>query len=146
MRLTAQALQESTRCLPLSPGVLSPPGPAKSPAELGKFARQLYEQRRLRDRCLSQSLFGEPAWDIMLDLFACEAEGKQISVSSSCAAAAVPATTALRYLDTMIRLGLIVRSKVAHDRRMTHVKLSPATHKQMTELLQRMTANSPKTC
>jgi hypothetical protein len=43
----------------------------------------------------SEDLFADPGWDILLDLYAARQEGKQVSVSSLCIAAAVPPTTAL---------------------------------------------------
>jgi len=48
-------------------------------------------------------------------------------VSSLCIAAAVPATTALRWLKTMTDKGLFVRRADPHDGRRVFVELSPAT-------------------
>ena len=50
-----------------------------------------------------EGLFADPAWDIMLDLFAARIEGKDITVSSAGIAACVPPTTALRWSATAIR-------------------------------------------
>ncbi len=71
------------------------------PKKLGMLAREIYKARRLRDAVLPR-LFGEPAWDILLDLFASEAEHIDVSVSSACLAAGVPATTAHRYLIELV--------------------------------------------
>jgi hypothetical protein len=51
-------------------------GKPEAGEELGAFARLLHRERRTRDAYMSEGLFGEPAWDILLDLFACQAEGR----------------------------------------------------------------------
>ena len=91
---------------------------------LAEFARCLYESRRLRDGLFPPRLFGEPAWDILLDLFAAETEGEPVDVSSACVAAAVPQTTALRYVSRLEAIGLVRRAAVATDRRRSKLHLT----------------------
>ncbi|HEX8256514.1 MAG TPA: hypothetical protein VF589_02675 [Allosphingosinicella sp.] len=113
---------------------------ASPPGEIAAFARQLYEERRIRDRIFAGDLFGEPAWDIMLDLYAAEEEGRETSLAGACAAAAVPPSTGLRYLNAMLELGLIVSeggSEAGEDGR---VRLSGPSRAQMRQLLGRMIA------
>lgn len=107
---------------------------------LGRFARQLHRERRIRDAFLSRELFGEAAWDILLDLYASEAEGRTVRVSSACIAAAVPPSTALRYLNEMERVGLLVRSPSPGDKRGQHIRLSDSARENMRELLSRLRA------
>ena len=107
-------------------------------SRLGILARRLHRERRLRDDFLSEGLFGEPAWDILLDLFACEAEGRTVRVNSACIGAAVPASTALRYLSELERRGLIERSRDEVDRRGQYVQLTKEAHQHMVRLLERM--------
>jgi DNA-binding MarR family transcriptional regulator len=83
--------------------------------------------RRLRTRYFSDDLFADPAWDILLDLLRAEATQMRVSVSSLCLAAAVPATTALRWLKSMEQLGLILRRADPHDGRRIFVELAPET-------------------
>jgi len=66
----------------------------------------------------------DPAWDILLDLYAAEEEGLHISVSSACVAAAVPSTTALRWLRILCERGLITRRADSFDGRRVFVSLS----------------------
>lgn len=80
--------------------------------------------RRLRERFIPGELFGEPAWDMLLDLYAAGLEGRLISVSSACLASAVPPTTGLRWLNKLIESGLIERSDDASDARRANVSLS----------------------
>jgi DNA-binding MarR family transcriptional regulator len=80
--------------------------------------------RRLRERLLPREIFGEPAWDILLDLYAAHLEGKTVSVSSACIASAVPTTTALRWVSKLAECGLIERNLDASDARRAHVRIT----------------------
>ncbi|MDH7639230.1 MarR family winged helix-turn-helix transcriptional regulator [Sphingomonas oryzagri] len=107
----------------------SAPEPDRAPdtASLAAFARFLLTLRRRRDAAFPTIEFGEPAWDMLLDLYVQHVEGRKVSVSSLCAAASVPATTALRWIEVMVRHGHFTRSPDPDDRRRVHVALSPAT-------------------
>lgn len=94
--------------------------------DLAKAARTLLRNRRLRGRYLPGDLFADPAWDILLDLFAASAERKSVSVTSACVAAAVPVTTAQRWLRDLERRGLVERSHDNGDRRRVLVRISSA--------------------
>jgi DNA-binding MarR family transcriptional regulator len=93
----------------------------------GADVRKMIRMRRLRDRFLSADLFGEAAWDMLLDLMAARIEGTQVAVSSLCIAAAVPPTTALRAIRGMTERGLFLRVSDAHDKRRIFIQLSDAT-------------------
>ena len=99
----------------------------------------------MRDDFLSEGLFGEPAWDILLDLFACEEEGRSVRISSACIGAAVPASTALRYLSEMERRGLVERCRDEVDRRGQYVRLSNEAREHMVRLLERISATREAT-
>jgi hypothetical protein len=93
-------------------------------------------QRRLRDRVIdSDGLFGEPAWEIMLDLFIAMAEGKPISVSSACIGSAGPPTTVLRYLSVLDEQRVVERFKHATDARVIHVRLTDLAMAKMAAIL-----------
>ena len=87
--------------------------------------RTVIRARRLRARFFSEELFADPAWDMLLDLLQAEIAQLRVPVSSLCIAAAVPATTALRWLKTMVSNGLFVRRADPHDGRRVFVELSP---------------------
>jgi len=87
--------------------------------------------RRLRDRYFTFGLFADPAWDILLDLLESELSQRRTSVSSVCGAAAVPATTALRWLKAMEEKGLVTRVADPLDGRRVFVELAPVTSEAM---------------
>jgi hypothetical protein len=104
--------------------------PLGAETSLGIVARAMYHERRVRDHATGLPLFGEPAWDILLDLFASEAEGKAVSISSACLASSVPMTTALRWVARLEREGLIGRSATG-DRRRINLHLTSAGRERM---------------
>jgi hypothetical protein len=97
---------------------------AATPERLAAFARFLLAARRRRDGVFPNVEFGEPAWDMLLDLYVQHVEGRQVCVSSLCTAAAVPATTALRWIDMMVREDIFVRQPDPADGRRVHVRLN----------------------
>lgn len=86
--------------------------------------RALLRARRLRDQMLANDLFADPAWDILLDLMAAHLEGNKVSVSSLCIAAAVPPTTALRWIQQLTDRGLLERRADPQDGRRIFITLS----------------------
>ena len=61
---------------------------------------------------------------MMLDLMAARLEGRQVAVSSLCIAAAVPATTALRWIKSLTEEGLFRRVQDPRDGRRVFIELS----------------------
>jgi hypothetical protein len=91
------------------------------------LARKTYALRRKRAAIFGNpDLFGEPAWDILLDLYIAQAEGKQVSVSSACIGSAAPATTGLRWLSVLADHGLVMRENDPEDHRRVLVRLTSA--------------------
>jgi DNA-binding MarR family transcriptional regulator len=103
------------------PQELNTRGAARISAEQ---VRALLRARRLRDQVLAQDLFADPAWDILLDLMAAHLEGNKVSVSSLCIAAAVPPTTALRWIQQLTDRGLLERRADPLDGRRIFITLS----------------------
>lgn len=91
------------------------------------IVRSVIRARRLRNRYFSEELFADPAWDMLLDLLQAEIAQLRVPVSSLCIAAAVPATTALRWLKNMVDQGLFIRRADPHDARRVFVELAPQT-------------------
>lgn len=99
-----------------------------------ELARQTYHDRRRRTKIFqSEELFGEPAWDILLDLFIAAKERRRVSVTSACIGSAVPSTTALRWIAILEKQGLLMREADPGDARRVYVKLSARGYAAMLE-------------
>jgi DNA-binding MarR family transcriptional regulator len=68
---------------------------------------------------------------MLLDLLQAEIAQLRVPVSSLCIAAAVPATTALRWLKTMVSQGVFIRRSDPHDGRRVFVELAPEASRAM---------------
>lgn len=96
-----------------------------NPAIQQQLAGALYQIRRTRDRVFADAdLFGDPAWDILLDLIYAERDRKSVSVTSACMASAVPPTTALRWVAILESRGYIERVQDKLDGRRRYVMLT----------------------
>lgn len=89
-----------------------------------KLVRRIIRQRQLRARFFDGDLFADPAWDILLDLTAAQAEHARVSVTSLCIASGVPPTTALRWISQMVEAGLLKRIEDEVDRRRAFITLT----------------------
>jgi DNA-binding MarR family transcriptional regulator len=113
--------------LSTGPGVparaLEPMPAGDVPPLSAQTVRAVIRARRVRARC--EEMFADPAWDMLLDLLQAEIAQLRVPVSSLCIAAAVPATTALRWLKTMVSQGIFIRRADPHDGRRVFVELAP---------------------
>ena len=105
---------------------VAPAGPDEARADAA-FIRTMIRARRLRTHYFRADLFADPAWDMLLDLMAARLEGKKVAVSSLCIAAAVPPTTALRWIGVLTDGDLVVRVADPEDGRRVHVEVADAT-------------------
>ena len=106
----------------------SVPEPAGMDSDILRNARATQRRRILRRQLLgSEELFGEPAWDMLLDLFVNEREGKRLSMSSLCTAAAIPESSAMRLAQRLCDAGLLVRLPDPADGRRSFMKIAPET-------------------
>nr|WP_298927687.1 winged helix DNA-binding protein [uncultured Erythrobacter sp.] len=97
-----------------------------------ELARDLYVARRKRESIFGDGeLFGEPAWDILLDLYVAYVERKKVSVSSACIGSAAPSTTGLRWLGILSEQELVTREHDPEDQRRVLVRLSEKGLKAM---------------
>lgn len=87
----------------------------------------------LRDAQRRRELFGldrlgDPAWNILLDLFVQGQRGTRAGTFASSVASGEPAATGLRYLRELERAGHVIRSEDPLDARRVLVRLSPGAH------------------
>ena len=72
---------------------------------------------------------------MLLDLLQAEIVQDRVPVSSLCIAAAVPATTALRWLKSMTDRGLLLRRSDPHDGRRVFIEMAPATSRSLRHFI-----------
>jgi hypothetical protein len=107
--------------------------------------RSILRLRRMRGDFLPPDLFADPAWDMLLDLMASRLEKKRVAVSSLCIAAAVPPTTALRWIKMLTDSGLFVRTADPQDGRRVFIELSDQAAAQLGAYLRAVQRVSPLT-
>ncbi|WP_126665572.1 hypothetical protein [Croceibacterium ferulae] len=103
---------------------------------LAEVAAQLYEERRLRDVCFREvDIFGEPAWDILLDVAFAEARGEKLSVSKVCIGSCVPVSTANRWINILQSRNLVYKVGDTGDPLETFVRLTEQGHENTKRYL-----------
>ena len=106
--------------------------------ELIDLADKLYEARRGRDRIFNDELFGEPAWDMLLALFAYPTKGIFLGVTSLSHAANAAPATGLRWQKILEQEGLIRRGPPVRDSRVQLVGLTDKGRRLMERYLSRL--------
>jgi hypothetical protein len=119
------------------------PTDKEEPGIEAAFVRTMIRARRLREQFFRGGLFADPAWDMLLDLMAARLEDNRVAVSSLCIAAAVPATTALRWIKALTDRGLFVRSADPQDGRRVYIGLSDDAARALTAYLRAVQRMAP---
>jgi hypothetical protein len=94
--------------------------------------RAIIRARRRRDHIFPANLFADPAWDMLLELYAACLEQHRVTTTTLCLSAAVPPTTALRWIGTLEQQGLVTKQGDRFDARRVFIELS-VTGKNMIE-------------
>ena len=92
--------------------------------ELAKTAELILDFRGKRSKFIPSALLGEPAWDMLLELFIQFARGAVMSTKSLIVSSKVPPTTALRHIVVMEKSGYLTRRRSGKDRRVTLIDLT----------------------
>ena len=103
-----------------------------------RFVRRIIEARAMRREFFEEQLFADPAWDMLLELYALDCEGRRVSVSKLSVAAGVPCTTTLRWIDKLESESLVIRAPDPLDARRMWVALSPAGVRAMRSYIERV--------
>lgn len=98
--------------------------PPLFPALNEGLIRRVQKARRARASFFSEELFADPAWDILLELYACELAQRRVPLSKLSDAAAVPTTTLNRWLQKLEQDGLVARGSDPLHARRVWVKLT----------------------
>ena len=118
------------------PGELSPANDDAQQRDAHHAAQEVLRVRRRRDKVFPNELFGEPAWDMLLELFLAECAGKRLSVTGACHASRVAVTTALRWVVKLESGGWVHRLADERDARRYWLVLTPHTSSSMRALLE----------
>ena len=81
--------------------------------------------RACRNELFGRSVFGEPAWDILLHLYDARLRARAEYITEVAAASGVPFTTALRWLACLEDRDWIEREIDLSDHRRSLISLSP---------------------
>ena len=91
--------------------------------------------RELRARFFPSKIFGDPAWDMFLELKRSEMTGRPVIVSDLCNATTIPNTTALRWITNLVERGTLVRTDDPLDGRRVIISLSQAASEALSRFL-----------
>ena len=105
-----------------------PASRARASEPLLRRAAGILAARRRRARHFGASMFGEPAWEMLLHLYLAESHGTRLNVSRISEASGAPDTTALRWLDYLENRRLVRRDPHPTDARASFVVLTERAH------------------
>lgn len=97
--------------------------------ELFRLAQKISATREVRGRTFSATIFGEPGWDMLLALYRAAGTGHRMTVTHMCDASEVPATTALRWIENLVQLGMVYRRDNPLDARVVFIEMTPDTYR-----------------
>jgi DNA-binding MarR family transcriptional regulator len=143
VRLTGKDLADAIRLL----HVLTPTGAAadlvRPPrSELISLAHSLWLLRQLRGRIFPAAMFAEPAWDILLALYARLGRQKP-RITEVAELSGAPASTAFRWIEYLEAHDFIVREAAPHDRRVALVSLTEQAIESLESYLSQALGSAP---
>lgn len=100
------------------------------------LARTLYASRSRGNRIFGAHILSDPKFEMLLDLFVSEYDGRHVSVSDLCLAADVPQTTGLRYIEKLETAGFVRRSPDPGDGRRWWIEATDRALSGVTHLMQ----------
>ena len=103
--------------------------------QLAEFIRELLKKEAKRREIGGGELFGDPAWEMLLDLLLAKVEGRQVSVSSACIASGAPMSTALRLVRRLVDDGVLRKLADETDRRRHFLAIDPQFEQPLIDYL-----------
>ncbi|GAA4747521.1 hypothetical protein GCM10023264_11570 [Sphingomonas daechungensis] len=101
--------------------VSTPPG--SRPTRASKV-RQILQARLRRDQHFSSKLFSDPAWDMLLELYAADSGDRRLSISRLSERTQTALTTTLRWIQALESEGLVERARHPLDGRQVFIVLT----------------------
>ncbi len=111
------------------------PAPADERRVLRQRAERLLARRRLRQHHFEHDVVGEPAFDLLLGLYAQDLAGRESYTTGAAVASRAPLTTALRQISMLVERGLIAREADPVDRRRVRLRMSDEGAQRMRDYL-----------
>jgi DNA-binding MarR family transcriptional regulator len=99
------------------------PVSATARQQLHQKALALIDERRLREQFFNPSIFGEPAWEILLALYVADSGGERETAVRLAQRIQTPLTSILRWIAYLERERLIERRAHPTDRRKFFIQL-----------------------
>jgi DNA-binding transcriptional ArsR family regulator len=93
--------------------------------------RAFQERLKRTDFVGHKELFGEPAWDMLLDLFIRQSKSEKISVKSACLNSDMPAPTVARWIKVLESNGLIISQQDPGNEMRSSINLTQAGYEAM---------------
>jgi predicted transcriptional regulator len=124
-QLEAEALKAGNRT----------PALGYSDEKLATIATSMFRARIHRANQFNPMLFGEPAWDMLLDLFIQKVAGRRVSSTSLCLGANVPYATGARYIERLEDEGLVLRFTPPDDKRLVLIDYTPHGFRRMRDYI-----------
>lgn len=95
--------------------------PDRGPSELKRQARAVISERHRRARFFGRAMLGEPAWDMLLQLYV--SDHGRLAIRDLVLMTEEPKTTALRWISYLEKKGLVERRPDPMDRRLIVIEL-----------------------
>jgi len=112
--------------------ILQPRSPTRPSTPTPKQLRMLIKARRTREQMLGADLFADPAWDILLEAYLATLTETKMSVTALCHSAAVPPSTALRWIQKLEQDEWLVRKDDPSDARRAWIELTAQGYHRMS--------------
>ena len=116
-------------------GPCAPEPSHHSEHKLAPFIRELLKTESKRREIGGGGLFGDPAWEMLLDLLLANIEQRQVSVSSACIASGAPMSTALRLVRRLVSDGVLFKIPDETDRRRHFLAINPKFEQPLIDYL-----------
>lgn len=108
------------------------------------ICQMLILQRKLASDIVGQSLSANPVWDMLLELYAAEREGRLLYIWPLSVAGNIPISSAHRKIDLMVQKNMVVRTTDESDRRRVGIALSAGFSEKLEALFDRLAAAAPR--
>lgn len=103
-----------------------------------EIALALREARQARDAAFPPRLFGDPAWDLLLEAFIATEQGNPLGKNGLIEAAGLPYATGARWIDRLEEVGLLTHRPIPDMKRRRLYGLTDKGLEAMTRALARM--------